>query len=376
VLGNRGWAGVSRCGGIGDNLVASSVLPGLKKRFGHVEVITQEPYHVIFENNPFCDKLSVHKEGDIKAEGVADWNWIRAKEFEFYVNLSHTMELTLAFFPAQFQFQWPAEARRKFANKSYLEQVHDVALVPYDEIAPGFFPTEEENAQAAATMAEIGERFIVWVMRGTRLDKVYPHAPTVVARLLRETGLPVVLLGAPKDGELASALHDEVVRINGNSAGLHIALSPTPAANTWPIRRSLTLAQHAALVIGPDTGVLWSAAMDRDIPKIVLLSHASPVNITKHWRNVVTLYADQGRVPCWPCHRLHDVFETCVPNADKSGSACISDIPVDMIVKHALARLKGSRLPFPLVSEPVQVMSPLSLGEPLAVPTGEAADGE
>ena len=137
---NSGWAGFLRCGGIGDNLVASSVLPGLKKRFGHVEVITQEPQHVVFENNPYIDKLSVHKPEDIKAEGVADWNWIRAKEFEFYVNLSHTMEFTLAFFPAQFQFQWPAEARRKLADKSYLEQVHDVALVPYEENGAELLP--------------------------------------------------------------------------------------------------------------------------------------------------------------------------------------------------------------------------------------------
>ena len=37
-------------------------------------------------------------------------------------------------------------------------------------------------------------------------------------------------------------------------------------------------------MIGPDTGLMWGVAMEA-MPKIMLLSHASPENITKHWTN-------------------------------------------------------------------------------------------
>ena len=70
------------------------------------------------------------------------------------------------------------------------------------------------------------------------------------------------------------------------------------------------------------------------MPKIALLSHASAENITKHWLNTTTLHADQNRVPCWPCHKLHDTKDTCVENKEKNGAACISDISVETIMGH------------------------------------------
>jgi ADP-heptose:LPS heptosyltransferase len=337
---NNGWAGVARFGGIGDHLIASSVLPGLKKRYGHVEVLSQEPQHVVFINNPYMDKLSVHRREDLDQNTAANWHWIRAKEFEFYINLSHSIETSLVFFgpeagpAAQYQFQWPQEARRKIANKSYLELVHDIALVPYDEIAPNFFPTEDEVSEAQATKQRLGGRFIVWALRGSRIDKAYPYAPLTIARLIQETGRPVVLLGAARDLELAIAIHHDLIEITGDPAGLKEAIS----GNNGTIRRTLALAQQADLVIGPDTGVLWACAM-RGMPKIVLLSHASPENITKHWLNTTSLHADAGRVDCWPCHRLHSSWATCRPNSDKTAAACMSDISVQTVVQAALQAL-------------------------------------
>jgi ADP-heptose:LPS heptosyltransferase len=97
------------------------------------------------------------------------------------------------------------------------------------------------------------------------------------------------------------------------------------------VRRTLAFAQACDLVIGPDTGIMWGVAFEA-VPKIMLLSHASPENITKHWINTITLTANQGRVPCWPCHQLHDDHSTCTPNADNSGAACMTDISVEAII--------------------------------------------
>jgi hypothetical protein len=85
-------------------------------------------------------------------------------------------------------------------------------------------------------------------------------------------------------------------------------------------------------VVTPDTGIGWAVAMEQ-MPKVALMSHASDENITKHWVNTTTLCADQNRVPCWPCHRLHDDITTCMPSKDNpQASACMADISVQQIV--------------------------------------------
>lgn len=345
------WATVARYGGVGDNIVASSVLPGLKARYDGVEVLTQTPQSVVFENNPYIDKLSVFEKDQIPGLGWQEWHMIRSRESELFVNLSHSMETLLAFLPGQCQFQWPAEARRKLANKSYLEQTHDICGVPYEEIAPNFFPTDDENEEAAGTRARLGDKVIGWVLTGTRIDKIYPYSAMAVARLIRELDADVVMFGHPeKDKQIADTVYEHVIRQNGSSRGLHFARAADPAHAAWPLRDVLTLAQHCDLLIGPDTGPMWAVAM-REMPKIVLLSHASPENIVKHWVNAKVLHADQERVPCWPCHRLHDVQATCTPNKDNNGAACISDVSVETIICSARSALATRPSPVRLVAD-------------------------
>ena len=333
-----GWACIARMGGVGDNLIASSVLPGLKKKYGKVEVITSRPQDVVFENNPYIDKLSVRDPGDPGWGDGHSWQaWFqsRAKEYDFFANLSHTCETLRVFIRVQSQYWWSQDARRILAKQNYLETVHDICGIDYSEIAPNFFPTDDEIAQAKETREKIASpsgKIIAWVLTGTRIDKVYPYAETAIARIIRETGVPVVAMGAPgKDFEFAKAIQKDIIKHNGSDAGFHLALSSDAEKPNWPVRRILSMAQACDLVIGPDTGPMWGVAM-RDIPKILLLSHASEENITKHWVNTTTLHADPIRVPCWPCHRLHDDASTCVPNADKNGPACLSDISVETLV--------------------------------------------
>ena len=378
------WATVARYGGVGDNLVASSVLPGLRARYDRVEVISQAPQSAVFENNPHVDKLSVYRRDEIPAQGWQEWHRIRARENGpdgLFVNLSHSMETLLAFVPAQCQFQWPAAARRRLADKSYLEQVHDICGVPYSEIAPGFYPTDEERRRAADIRGHLGMRVIGWVITGTRVDKIYPFSAMAVARLIADLGADVVLFGHPeKDRENADAIYEHVVRQNGSSRGLHYARSADPAAAAWPLRDVLTLVQMCDLVVGPDTGPMWAVATS-DVPKIVLLSHASPTNITKHWRATTALHANQVRVPCWPCHQLHDVPDTCTPNRENRGAACISDISVEDIVRAAERHLAGhvrpaSPAPAPIISfEDVPRGAPLLPFPSLPLATTTVRDG-
>ena len=333
--GAKKWAGIARLGGIGDNLIAASVLAPLKRAGYMTEVISQPPYSVVFENNPHIDKFSIKEQTDFPQNDMLAWQqWFasRGREYALFANLSHSCEHLIALFPAQTAFGWPANFRRKLCDRSYIETVHDIIGMPH-EFGPLFFPTEEETALALETKNKIGKRVVGWCLSGSRIDKIYPYAPMAVARVIKESNLPVVLLGAPgKDFEMAKAIQDHVGRQNGSVEGLHLALSPDANKPTWPIRRLLSFAHECDLVIGPDTGPLWSVAFE-PMPKVLMLSHASPENITKHWVNTTTLYAAQLRVPCWPCHQLHDSPATCTPNKEKNGAACMSDISVETVLK-------------------------------------------
>jgi hypothetical protein len=111
-------------------------------------------------------------------------------------------------------------------------------------------------------------------------------------------------------------------------------MSPEADKPSWPLRRVLTQVTLADIVISPDTGPAWAVSM-MPMLKIMLLSHAGIDSITKHWHNTVTLHADQARVPCWPCHLLHDSKESCQRvsgNGSDVGAACISDIGVEEVL--------------------------------------------
>jgi FkbM family methyltransferase len=332
------WACVVRLGGVGDNLIASSVLPHLKRKWGHVEVIAAEPQHVVFENNPHIDKLTMLPQGYPNWEDGVKWqeHWLaRSKEYAFFANLSHTCESLLAITRAQTPYYWPASMRRKLCAQNYIEAVGDVCEVPHAELEPGFYPTEAESAAAEKTKKLVGGNFIGWVLSGTRIDKVWPPTAGVIARLLKDTDLPIIMLGAPgKDFELAKEVQAQVKVLNGSDRNLHLALSTSVEFPNWPIRRVLAQALAADVVVTPDTGPAWAVAQ-KPMRKIVLLSHASQENITKGWRNTLTLHADPS-VACWPCHLLIDRPEDCERLSGRKvepGVACISSIKPDAVIE-------------------------------------------
>lgn len=341
------WACIARFGGIGDNLIAGSVLAPLKRMGYMTEVITGEPNHVVFHHNPHLDKLSVKKtERDLPQNDLPAWQKhfeSRAHEYDVFVHASHSCEGRHALFKTMTAFWWPQEVRRKICAGSYLETVHDIAGVPYD-FGPLFYSSAEERTNALATKAQIGDRFILWVLSGTRIDKVYPYASMAIGRIIRELRAPVCLMGGPGDKEhaMATAIRDHVALQNGTREGLHLAVPEAGGERCWPLRSSLAFAQCADLIVTPDTGTAWAVAFE-PMPKIAMVSHASAENITKHWVNTTTLHADQDRVPCWPCHRLHDDTSTCVENREKNGAACISDISVERLVQTTAAQWTGER---------------------------------
>jgi hypothetical protein len=154
---------------------------------------------------------------------------------------------------------------------------------------------------------------------------------------LIERGLNVVMFGAPgKEFLMAKEIERQLIQQTGvdgrgSSPGLYLAMSDNAEKPNWQPRRAFSQLQTCDAIVAPDTGPSWSVAM-RPMPKVILLSHASPLNITTGWVNTTTLHADPARVPCWPCHQLHDRWESCHKVKDIEAAACMADIPVDAIV--------------------------------------------
>jgi ADP-heptose:LPS heptosyltransferase len=284
---------MARFGGVGDDLIAASPFAALKRMGYMTEMIAGEGNHVVYLNNPYIDKLSVKNtdrdipKGDLKAWQA--WFDSRAREYDIFGHASHSCEGRHAFFQSMTAFWWDPEARRKVAAVSYLETVHDLVKVPY---GPLFWPTPEEYAMAFQTKKQIGDRFVLWVLSGTRIDKVYPYSTMAIARIIKEVGAPVVLMGGPheKEHSMATKIKDYVESVNSTRDGLFLAVPAQGGEKCWPLRTSLTFALVADLVVTPDTGTAWAVAFE-PMPKVVMVSHASIENITKYWITM-TLSAD------------------------------------------------------------------------------------
>lgn len=332
---------------IGDNLVAASVLRPLKRMGYMTEIITSPPFDSVFLHNPFMDKLSVKVvERDLPQNDMVAWQkWIesRSREYDIFFHASHSLEGRHSVFPQMTEFYLPEDYRRKRCAGNYIETAHDIIGIPY-EFGPLFFASEEERKNALTVKRQVGERCICWIVSGTRIDKVYPYATMAVARIIREIDAPVVLMGGPTEKEVSmvEAIRDHVILHNGNRDKLHLAIPATGGEKCWPIRSSLAFAQACDLVVTPDTGPAWAVAFEPNA-KVLLLSHGSVENVTKHWVNTVTLHADPNNVSCWPCHRLHNTIDTCRPNKEGNGAACISDISVERLVQTVAEQWNRSR---------------------------------
>jgi hypothetical protein len=169
-------------GGVGDNLIAASVLRPLKEMGYKVEMITEQPHGVLFENNPYIDKLSVHDKEEWKLvvnDQMTGFKWFahRAKEFDLFANLSMSCEYLCVTPMAHAPFWWPQEFRRKLYGRSYIESVHDISVRRTPSAA--ILPTEEESAGTGHPQS-VGQG------RSSAVHIGHPHRQGLPARALRD----------------------------------------------------------------------------------------------------------------------------------------------------------------------------------------------
>jgi ADP-heptose:LPS heptosyltransferase len=306
---------VVRYGVIGDMIVTSSILPGLKEQGYHVTVNTYQIGRELLKHDPHVDEFLIHKKDEVPNTELGDYWKKLAKNYDRFINLSESMEGSLLALQWRIAAQWPKEARAFLMDRNYLEMTHAIAGVPFVPRAK-FYATKEEREWARKEKAKWGKKFVIfWSLSGSALHKVSPWADDVMHRLFANTDDAVVVLTGGHECQILEVGWENHPRVWCRSG-------------VWSIRKSLAFAQAADLVVGTETGVLNAVGLE-NVPKIVLLSHSSPEMLTKHWKNTTNLIPS---TPCHPCRILHQNRDNC-PAAPSGTSRCMEDITEDQIYR-------------------------------------------
>jgi ADP-heptose:LPS heptosyltransferase len=296
---------VVRYGGFGDMLQAAAVLPELKKLGYHITVMTTPKGQEILRNDPNVDDWYIQDQDQVPNHELPAFWREQAKRFDKFVNLSESIEGHLLALPGRMNHSWPLELRQKKLNCNYMEWTAALAGVTFKPCRL-FYPSTSEYT-AALKALDPTEFNILWALAGSSCHKFYPHMDEVVARVLTEIPKARITFVGDYACKLLEQGWEEEPRINCRSGEMSI-------------RETLAMALVSDCVVGPETGVLNAVAYEKDVSKVVMLSHSSPNNLTKFWSKT-TVVTDKGKVcPESPCHRLHYGTEFC--NVDeKTGVA-------------------------------------------------------
>lgn len=323
-------AAVVRYGAHGDALWASSILPHLKAEGYHVTMYVESPGAVMLQADPNIDDFYIVDENQVpNSELLMFWLW-QEQKYDRFINLVGSIETRLLPQPSDTPFFWPQELRHKLMNVNYLETVHEFAGVPM-EFHQKFYPTEEERAWALKEKNLLDGPVVVVNPTGSSLPKTWPHVQRYCEMMSKGAVHVVVLgdLGVPARrgvawGEFHASKYTHIVGMN------------------WPIRRAMAFALQADLVIGVESALVNAVAFE-EMPKIVLLSHSSPENLTKHWRNTIAF--EPVGLDCYPCHRVHLLWHFCSKEKKLGAAACqtvptaekIAEMSVKFLAERAVA---------------------------------------
>jgi hypothetical protein len=319
---------VVRYGGFGDSIQAANILPELKRQGFHVVFMTLPRGQDILKHDPHIDDWLLQDDDQVPNPELPDYWAHWAPKFDKFVQLSESVEGTLLAYPGRSNHAWPDAVRRKHLGRNYLEWTSELARAAVHErggvlrIARGegrgaadHHPAALQGRRHAAT-GVMGVRLppafvVMWALSGSTHHKCYPHQDDVIANALAAMPEAVFILTGDDACRILEAGWEDHPRI-------------LCASGELSIRQTLALAKACDCVVGPETGVLNAVAFEA-MGKVIMLSHSSEENLTKHWVNTVALTAQN--TPCYPCHRLHFGRDFC-PEHEPSGAAmCQWDIP-------------------------------------------------
>lgn len=296
--------GIVRIGAHGDALWGSSPAALFKAQGYHVTVYVATTGGEILRHDPNIDRLVILPDGVMSDDDLlAFWAHTAAKHTR-WVNLVGSVEQRLLYHPSSNEFYLPHALRHKFGNVNYLEMIHDYAGLPYD-FRQKYYPSADEMKAARAIRAQLpAGPLVVLNPGGSGPAKTWPHAQQFMAHMAA-AGIACVVLGDTHGLDLDDIEPHAVV-----------------VGKEWPVRLALAFVQLADVVVATESLIANAVAFEPML-KVIMLSHSSNENLTKHWNNTAAIEATS--VACYPCHRIHGAALTfCSKDKNTGASACMA----------------------------------------------------
>jgi len=283
----------------------------------------------VLRHDPHIDEIITLDPAQAMPEELPYYWRAWEKRVDRFINLTHSVEGELLKQPGRPDYFWPEEQRRTACARSYLAHTHMLAGVP-GPYRVAFYPAASEKIWAEA-QAKLYGPFVLWCLHGSAVHKWWPYTPQAICRLLARSDFNFVLTGDAASAELAEAVKKAARDYFGSDARVH------QSCGTHSIREVMALAHFARAVVGPETGVMHAVSL-QPVPKVLLLSHSSAVNLTDDW---ISAEAIAPKAACHPCHRLHYGHEWCPKDADTGAAACAASIETGRVVEAVIKAARG-----------------------------------
>lgn len=304
---------VVRLGAIGDLIMITPALRQLKKDGYYVVLNCHTKSHVV-TCNPNIDAMIQQKPNEVPREKLGEYWDELSKGFDKVINLTGSVEDGLLKRAGTLEFNLPKKMRHELCDKNYID--HTMELSGYPDIKgamPELFFSKAEHEWAKKFMSKLKDKFVIlWSLSGSSFHKVWPYTEQTACEFLdAHPDTHLITVG----DEACKILEWEHPRTLNRSA-------------RFTIRQSMILTKYVDLVIGTETGIL-NAASCYDTPKIIMLSHSSNENLTKHWKNVDIV---EPNVNCYPCHQLHYQRKSCPLNSATKTPLCMTMVRPEQVL--------------------------------------------
>lgn len=294
---------IARPGAIGDVMLATAAVDALMARgWRHIDFMTTKTGAELLRHDPRVNVIELDDEQIPAANWVEFVRRLAAERYEHFINYTNAIEGRLLFMRGSVEHAQADGPRRAIATKGYLEYAADLAGVLPAETRIRFVPSEEEHRTAQSIARRWPRPLVLWMLGGSSIHKEWPHIGEAITWLFRD-GFPGAILAAG-DASLTGTVGHIIKSMREGGLGPEAASRFMASTGDLTIRQIMALAQEADLIIGPETGVLMAMAHEA-MPKIVLMSHSAPHNLTAGWRNTQSITPRE--TPCYPCHRLHNL---------------------------------------------------------------------
>lgn len=287
---------IARYGALGDAIIMTPLIRALAEDGYQVTVVTSRYALPVLENNPFISNLLIQEREMIPNQFLGQyWNFWEGK-YDKFINLSESIEGDLLQVEGRKEFFTPKAYRHQISNKNYYDYTLSRGGYTVEFPLGELYFTNAEERRAKEVFGPLSKNFVIlWALNGSSHHKVYPLMETAMISWLGDHPDTRLITTGDYTAKLLEFDHHQLI----------------PRSGDWSVRESLIAAKYADLVVGPET-MMINAAGCFPTPKIVLLSHSTKENLTKHFQNDYSLEPDQIIAPCYPCHQLHYTKESCV----------------------------------------------------------------